>query len=156
MQKNNEDNPYWMKKVFEEYNKDYKGEDLKIAVRKYHKYGGGINADISTPWCASFVNYILDTGFKSLSSQCFYTSRGKMYFNKIDNAKYGSILVLRNKDKKTGHCTFILSEDENGYYCIGGNQGNRIKKSYYIKNEKEILRFNDISCEEDNIFIWIR
>lgn len=136
MQKNNEDNPYWMKKVFEEYNKHYKGDSLKMAVRKYHKYGGGINADISIPWCASFVNYILDTGLKSPSSQCFYTSRGKMYFNKIDNAKYGAILVLRNKDKITGHCTFILSENENGYYCIGGNQANRIKKSYYIKNEK--------------------
>ncbi|WP_068268268.1 PAAR-like protein [Caviibacter abscessus] len=128
--------PYWMDKAFGEYNKNYSREGLRKAVIKYHKYGGGINADIRTAWCASFVNYILNTGFQSASSQGFYTQKGKQYFNKINDAKYGAILVLRNKNKISGHCTFILNETDKGYFCLGGNQGGRIKKSFYPKNSK--------------------
>lgn len=136
LQSRKNDEPYWMDKVFDEYNKRYSREKLERAVIKYHRYGGGINADIRTAWCASFVNYILNTGFQSASSQGFYTQKGKQYFDKISDAKYGAILVLRNKNKINGHCTFILNETAKGYYCLGGNQGGRIKKSFYPKDSK--------------------
>lgn len=127
--------PYWMQKVYDEYFKKYSNDLLKDKVCMYHRLGGGINADITTPWCASFVNYILNLGFKSASSQCFYTEKGKNFFKKIKNAKYGAILVLKYSKNK-GHCTFIISENDKGYYCIGGNQKNQIKKSYFPKNGK--------------------
>lgn len=128
-------NPIWMSKVMEEYSKRYSGESLNDRVILYHRLGGGINADIRTPWCASFVNFILNNGFKSPSSQSFYSKEGQKFFRKIKKAKYGAILVLKYNSNR-GHCTFITGEDDRGYYCLGGNQSNRIKKSYFLKNDK--------------------
>lgn len=125
----------WMERALFEYMKSYNQYTLQKMVKIYHKEGGGIDADINTPWCASFVNYILNLGFKSPSSQCFYSKEGAKYFKKINKAKYGAILVLNYGNGK-GHCSFIVSEDDNGYYCLGGNQSNVIKKSYYKKDKK--------------------
>lgn len=127
--------PVWMQKVFSEFSKKYNKRQLMSAVRRYHLYGANLNAGIETPWCASFANYVLNTGLKSASSQCFYSKEGKKYFDKIPYAKYGSILVIDNGNG-TGHCTFVLKEDKKGYLCLGGNQSNMIKKSYYKKDKK--------------------
>lgn len=132
---NDTKSPIWIKKAFMEYERRYRGDELNERVKLYHKLGGGILADIRTPWCASFVNYILDIGFKSASSQSFYKKEGRKYFKKIKKAKYGAILVL-NYGKDKGHCCFIIGEDDRGYYCLGGNQGKIIKKSYFLKNNK--------------------
>ncbi|WP_067143254.1 PAAR-like protein [Oceanivirga salmonicida] len=126
---------YWMPKVFREYRFNKDGRNLYKSIIKYHREGGGINANKNTPWCASFANYIMNNGLKSPSSQCYYTSLGKKYYKKIKDARYGAILVLYYGNGK-GHCTFILSETSNGYYCMGGNQGGVIKRSFYVKNEK--------------------
>lgn len=125
----------WMKDVYNEYMNRYSGQELNDRVRIYHKEGGGINGDMKTPWCASFVNFILKTGLKSPSSQCFYSKEGRKYFNKIKKGKFGAILVL-NYGNGRGHCSFIVTEDDNGYLCLGGNQSKKIKKSYFPKNKR--------------------
>lgn len=127
--------PIWMAKAIDEYSKAYCGHDLNERVILYHRLGGGINADIRTPWCASFVNFVINNGFKSPSSQSFYSKEGKKFFKKIKKAKYGAILVLKYNSNR-GHCTFITGEDDRGYYCLGGNQSNRVKKAYFLKNDK--------------------
>lgn len=127
--------PYWMKRALQEYNKAYSYDELKKRVVIYHKQGGGIDAGIGTPWCASFVNYVVNNGYKSASSQCFYTKEGSKYYTEIYEPKYGAILVIDNKNG-TGHCCFIISGSDDGYICLGGNQSKRIKKSFYKKNNK--------------------
>ena len=42
------------------------------------------------------------------------------------------------------------------YHKIISNNSVKTLKCAYIENEKEILRFNGISCNEDNTIIWLR
>lgn len=141
----------WMKVVLKEYNK-YKNQkentrgtgSLRNKIIIYHKIGGGIDANYKTPWCASFVNWVLNSlkisNIKTPSSQ-----EMKKYLDKIDNAKYGSILILSQYDKfgnKTGkgHITFIVSKTNTKYKCLGGNQNDEIKYSEYYIDKKTAIR----------------
>ena len=42
------------------------------------------------------------------------------------------------------------------YYKKTCNNNDKPLKCAYIENEKEILRFNDFSCNKDNTIVWIR
>lgn len=79
----------------------------------------------------------------------FYPKNGESWIRWND--KYSvNVNVNLSKGLSYGFC-----REGFDYHKIFNNEYKTLKCAY-IKNEKEILRFNDISCEEDNIFIWIR
>ena len=112
-------------------------------AKKYHKYVGLPNANGSTAWCASFVNWCLNQAghknAKSAGSQSILWQEGKL-FKRIVEPVYGCIVLMTNYVKSTGksnshgHVTFLYGVDSNGdLICLGGNQGDRLKYSRYYK-----------------------
>ncbi|MBF4805897.1 MAG: TIGR02594 family protein [Pseudoleptotrichia goodfellowii] len=137
----------WMKIALEEYEK-YKGineskDPLKSRIEKvYHKEGGGITANSSVAWCASFVNWCLMqvglNNWHSASSQAIIENKN---MKKIEEPVYGAIITMKNyvaktgKEHFTGHSTFLFgeTEDKEFYIGLGGNQSNQLKFSKYRK-----------------------
>ncbi|CAM3131678.1 PAAR-like protein [Streptobacillus felis] len=141
--------PVWIKYLLKEYQK-YKGrkrdvrlnEEFKRKITLYHKIGGGIDANSQTPWCSSFVNWILDISgigsFKTPSSQEMISK-----LNRINKPLLGAILIYTKYDQNNnktghGHITFLMdiSEDKKQYICLGGNQDREIKYSKYYIDKK--------------------
>jgi len=141
--------PPWMEIALEEAKKaKYVEETLSPTTEmanKYHTYIGKSNANGSTAWCASFVNWCLNEAgqknAKSAGSQSVLWNEGKL-FKRIDEPVYGCIVLMTNYVKSTGksnshgHVTFLYGLDANGdLICLGGNQNDRLKFSRYYTNK---------------------
>jgi len=130
----------WMPVAIQEA-KQWAGKHEKVITKtgNFHKRVGLGGNMVTTPWCASFVNYCLMTAGapyeKSASSQ-FATASKK--FKRVDKPVYGALMVMRNyfegtgKAHGTGHVTFVYGKTAEGHIAgLGGNQGNRLKLSPY-------------------------
>ena len=80
----------------------------------------------------------------------FYPKNGESWIRWED--KYSiDINVNLSKGLLYGFC-----REGFDYYKKTCNNDDKTLKCAYIENEKEILRFNDFSCNKDNTIIWIR
>jgi uncharacterized protein (TIGR02594 family) len=93
----------------------------------------GNPSDDETPWCAAFVQWclsragIIGTGHAQAKS---YLEWG------IDagSARVGSILVMnRGSQSWQGHVSFVIQDNGDTVYALGGNQSGRVKISCYKK-----------------------
>lgn len=80
----------------------------------------------------------------------FYPKNGERWIRWDD--KYSiDVNVNLSKGLSCGFCRVGFD-----YYRINGDEEKTLKCAY-IENDKEIMRFNDFLCSEDNkIMIWIR
>lgn len=96
-------------------------------VREFHKYGGGINANEDTPWCASYVNYCFYKanvkGSRSAAVRSFL-NWGTSVKGQPGGVPYGAVAVMRgSRGPSSGHVAFVTKDLGNGRYeCVGGNQ----------------------------------
>jgi hypothetical protein len=80
----------------------------------------------------------------------FYPKNGESWIRWED--KYSiDINVNLSKGLSYGFC-----REGFDYYKKTCDNDDKTLKCAYIENEKEILRFNGISCNEDNTIIWLR
>lgn len=80
----------------------------------------------------------------------FYPKNGESWIRWED--KYSiDINVNLSKGLSYGFC-----REGFDYYKKTCNNDDKPLKCAYIENEKEILRFNDFSCNKDNTIVWIR
>lgn len=141
---------FWMNLVFKEYEK-YKnqkewqrrsGDNLRNKIIEYHKIGSGIKGTHNVPWCSSFVSWILvKCGILNLGDSSSLKLKNKLH--KLNEYLYGSIVVFKrysiNGDEiEGGHIGFFcgFSNDNKKIICLGGNQNNELKQSYYNLNKK--------------------
>ncbi|WP_070105750.1 TIGR02594 family protein [Burkholderia plantarii] len=96
----------------------------------YHKEVGGSLKSLvgdGNPWCASFVNWCLQSAkypktAAPMDSQSFRYSKN---FVKIDKPVFGAIAVY--KHKKGGHAAFVYAQTSAGApILLGGNQSDAI------------------------------
>lgn len=80
----------------------------------------------------------------------FYPKNGESWIRWEDNCSV-DINVNLSKGLSYGFC-----REGFDYYKKICNNDYETLKCAYIENEKEILRFNGFSCNEDNTIIWIR
>jgi uncharacterized protein (TIGR02594 family) len=95
-----------------------------------------------TPWCSSFVNWVLEqAGYEgtqhALASSWLNWTDG----TKLTKAKFGAITVITKKgghghDKATGsstgnHVAFLVSAGASSLRLLGGNQGDAVKYSNF-------------------------
>jgi uncharacterized protein (TIGR02594 family) len=89
------------------------------------------------PWCSSFANFIVekcgDKGTKSAAARS-WLNWGKV----LETPEPGCIVVLERKDQNnpnSAHVTFYVCPDGDDHIqCIGGNQGDMVKQSRYLKS----------------------
>lgn len=104
-------------------------------IIEYHSTTGKF-LDDETPWCSSFVNWVVGkAGIKGTNS-----ARALSWQNwgaKLDKPAYGSIGVI--KWPKGGHVGFVvgIKRDRNGkekIILLGGNQSNKVQYSEFAKH----------------------
>ena len=92
-----------------------------------------------TPWCSSFVNWALlqveVTGTNSAAAISWLS------WGKPASAVNGAITVIYNSkaansslSSSGNHVGFLVQESATHYQLLGGNQGNKVRVSYYPKS----------------------
>ena len=117
---------------------------IKIAL---DYYGQNWNNPLY-PWCAEFINDILiKNGIKGTNSLLArsFLSLGEH----TDTPELGDIVVLWRESQESiyGHAGFYISENENSFFLLGGNQDGIVKiKSYPKWMLLDIRRITEPGC----------
>jgi uncharacterized protein (TIGR02594 family) len=104
------------------------GERHHPRIIEYHSTTGRFSND-ETPWCASFVNWVLQqagqggTGSARALSFCSYGRQ-------LERPAYGSIAVFSYGGGR-GHVGFVVGHQGNRLLILGGNQGNKVQVRAY-------------------------
>lgn len=113
---------------------EIKGEQHNPRIIEYHSTTTGKFQKDETPWCSSFVNWVMtQAGIKGTNNA--RTASWKDWGQKLNKPAYGCIGVIVRANG-TGHVTFIIGALNNkSLVGLGGNQANSVKYSEYsIKN----------------------
>lgn len=107
-----------------------------VIIEMARKIGGWVskfytNDDI--PWCGLFVGHCLNVNGFKVPPDMLLAPAWRKYGKKLDKPKYGCIAVFRWANGHY-HVGFIIAEDKNYYYTLGGNQSNQVKISPYPKS----------------------
>ena len=105
-------------------------------IREYHKIGGKLNAGGETPWCASFIGWVLEKCGLKGSGSAAAISYAK-YGQPLDKSKpipYGAIMVI--KFGKGNHVAFCAADQGSKVTMLGGNQSS--KKNGNQRNGGEV------------------
>jgi len=116
--------------------KEWHGEADNPEVMKYHHSVATWFKDDETPWCASFVNWVMEeAGYDSMDS-----ARALDWLNHGEESEpvFGAIAVKAryNSEGKAvgGHVGFLVGEDRHYFYILGGNQKDSVRISKYKKD----------------------
>lgn len=108
--------------------KEVSGSKHNPRVIEYHSTTGKFSDD-ETPWCASFVNWVMQkAGYQGTNSAMAlsWQSWGK----KLTKPAYGSIAVFSWGGGK-GHVGFVVGKSGNNIQVLGGNQSNQVNVSSF-------------------------
>lgn len=120
-------------------------------ILEYHQTTTLRASDDETPWCASFVNWVLITAGIPGTNSAAAISWLKWGYP-LKQGVHGAVTVLKKKgggpDKKSGsssgnHVGFCVSEAGNRIRVLGGNQGGgrKVCISTYSTQTHEILGY---------------
>ncbi|HYD54446.1 MAG TPA: TIGR02594 family protein [Gemmatimonadaceae bacterium] len=124
-----------------------RGGDHEARIVEYHRSTTLRATDDETPWCASFVNWVLlQAGYRGTNSA---RARDWLAWGRpIETPREGAVTVLRRKeggghDASTGsssgwHVAFYAGGDAGTVRLLGGNQGNQVKYSTYSLDRYEV------------------
>lgn len=127
----------WMKVAYEEVDqKEIEGAKHNPRIIKYHSTTTLKATTDETPWCASFVNWVLKSaGIEGTNSAA---AASWLDWGKTSEAREGAIVVIKRKDDgdaatSGNHVGFLVNETGKHYIILGGNQSNRVKESRFLK-----------------------
>jgi uncharacterized protein (TIGR02594 family) len=114
-----------------------KGNNPRII--KYHASTSLKAKTDETPWCSSFVNWVIKQanmeGTDSAAAASWLT------WGEKSSAKSGAITVIRNASAANSsltssgnHVGFLIKETATHYVLLGGNQSDCVKESRYPKS----------------------
>ena len=101
----------------------------KNLITKFHK-AAGLNAGPGTPWCASFVSYVLkESGISVEGSARARDWLGKGIPVEKSNLKKGDIIIFaRGKNPDEGHLGFFEKWSANGSpIIVAGNTNDKVE-----------------------------
>ena len=115
-------------------------------ILEYHKTTTLKATTDETPWCSSFVNWVMiQAGYRGTNS-----AAAKSWLNwgkPLDAPREGAITVIRKKggtgDAATGstsgyHVAFYLASTATHVRLLGGNQRDQVKESNYALAEYDV------------------
>lgn len=108
--------------------------------------------DDETPWCASFLGYVLESA--GLLSTRKLNARSYLNWGievPLEYAKEGDVAVLwrGRKDGWKGHVAFYLAQRPGEILLLGGNQGNKVSKQWYPVSRLLSIRQAEEVFEEE-------
>lgn len=81
------------------------------------------NSD-SIPWCGLFMSHIMSEIGEDVPDVPLWALSWKSYGTRITDSAYGAILVFKRAGG--GHVGFYVSEDDDNYHVLGGNQNDMV------------------------------
>ena len=134
------DDPEWLQTAFDEVGtKEIKGFAHTPRIVQYHACTGLGATDDETPWCSSFMCFIMkQSGIQSTRSAA---SLSWLRWGKVlDTPVRGCIVIFERADKSgkiipnRGHVGLWLSEDEHVVHVLGGNQRDQVGINRYRRD----------------------
>lgn len=111
-------------------------------IAEYHR-AAGLCANDETPWCSSFVNWVLkQAGHRGTGSAAAISwARYGQAVSGLKTARSGDIVVLhrRGGGANDNHVGFLVATGAGGVRLLGGNQGNQVKESTYPLRQWEVV-----------------
>ncbi len=101
-------------------------------VIEYHSTTGKFKDD-ETPWCSSFVNWVMQQAGQARTGSAGAMSWAK-YGKKLKKPAYGAIVAFDHGGGK-GHVGFVVGMTGGKLQVLGGNQGNTVKVSNFGTSE---------------------
>lgn len=122
--------PKWIEIAEKEIKtKEIKGDKDNPRIIEYHSTTILKATDDETPWCSSFVNWVMTkAGYKGTDN-----ARAKSWKNwdkKVDKPVYGAIAVF-DYGARGGHVGFVVGKNGARLIILGGNQSNQVKKTTF-------------------------
>jgi uncharacterized protein (TIGR02594 family) len=99
------------------------GRQHNPRIIEYHATTGRFSDD-ETPWCASFVNWVLRQAGQSGTGSALAMSFAS-YGTQLERPAYGSIAVISYGGGK-GHVGFVVGSQGSRLLILGGNQSNGV------------------------------
>lgn len=123
----------------EEGQVEVKGKTHNPRVIAYHASTTLKATTDETPWCSSFVNWVLTkSGMKGANSAAAISW---MNWGKPSGPTSGAVAVIFNAkaansslSSSGNHVGFLVQESPTHYVLLGGNQGNMVKVSFFPKS----------------------
>lgn len=107
---------------------EIEGSKHNPRVIEYHSTTGKFKDD-ETPWCSSFVNWVMGKAGQTKTGSAAAMSWAS-YGKKLDKPAYGCIVVFSYGGGK-GHVGFVVGKQGSKLQVLGGNQGNMVKVSAF-------------------------
>lgn len=132
--------PHWMAVARKEIGQsEIAGKKHNQRIVAYHQTTTLRATDDETPWCSSFVNWVMEkSGYRGSKSAA---AKSWLSWGVEVEPKEGAIVVIQRKvngyDAATGsssgfHVGFLNSVDSNSINLLGGNQGDTVKYSNFM------------------------
>lgn len=122
------DQPPWLAAAWAELGQQEiaGGADNRRILALFRDAGHPEIAHDETAWCAAYVGACLErsgiSGTASLMARSFLS-----WGHKIDSGRLGAVAVFsRGSDPALGHVGFLVGENGDGLYVLGGNQGDAV------------------------------
>jgi uncharacterized protein (TIGR02594 family) len=113
--------------------KEIKGKKHNPVVLQYHATTTLKATDDETPWCSSFVNWVMQQSGRQGTNSAMALS-WKSWGQKLTKPAYGSIAVFDWGGNK-GHVGFIVGKSGDNLIILGGNQKNEVNKTSFSANK---------------------
>jgi uncharacterized protein (TIGR02594 family) len=103
-------------------------------ILEYHDCTSLDACDDETPWCSSFVNWVIkQAGFKGTGSAA---ARSWLSWGvPADKPVRGCVVILKRGAPPSGHVAIYDGDNGALVVCIGGNQGDAVKFSSFRKSD---------------------
>lgn len=127
-----------MEIALKEYgNEAYPGQETNAEVLKYFtETGKSFIHDDETPWCAAFLNWVMQKSNVITKNQLNARSFLEMG-TKTNTPSIGDVVVFwRIKpDSWEGHCGLYIRESKKLIWVLGGNQDSSVKIKPFPKEQ---------------------
>jgi len=108
--------------------KEIPGSGDNPRIVEYHQTTTLKATDDAVPWCSSFVNWCLEqAGVRGTKSAA--ASSWRDWGEELEEGRLGCIVVMRRQGGN--HVGFYMSEDADGVFVLGGNQGDAVNVKHF-------------------------
>lgn len=112
-------------------------------ILEYHQATTLRATDDETPWCSSFVNWVMSQSSHAGTRNALASS-WLAWGEKLTEPRYGAIAIIRSRSaagnaatgSSTGyHVGFLVEQTDKALRILGGNQSNTVKVSSFSREQ---------------------
>lgn len=125
--------------IKEKGQKEFKGKNHNPVIIKYHASTTLKSKTDETPWCSSFVNWVMQQA--KIQGTNSAAAASWLNWGEKTTAKAGAITIIRNGaaansslTSSGNHVGFLVKETATHYELLGGNQSNMVRVTPFPKS----------------------